>query len=261
MTTRELIELEQTIDADPDIIWEACSTPRGLERWQADEVEGDVVPGRILTLHFAAFDTTIELEVLDVVPGESVRMRSGTSIVEWIVGPNKITLRHTDTEPSEDPEGLAASWRLALVQLAHALEKHPYQARQVTWVVREASTSAEQAHAFFSDRTALNLWLTSEGEIGGTGSEYQIRLKNGETLSGEVLSNDVGRDVALSCREYNDALLVLRTLPSQNSEQDRLVCIVWSDWGLSDEVADVIASRFEEAVERLGHLLENTGRA
>ena len=166
MTTRELIELEQTIDADPDIIWEACSTPRGLERWQADEVEGDVVPGRNLTLHFAAFDTTIELEVLDVVPGESVRMRSGTSIVEWIVGPNKITLRHTDTEPSEDPEGLAASWRLALVQLAHALEKHPYQARQVTWVVREASTSAEQAHAFFSDRTALNLWLTSEGEIG-----------------------------------------------------------------------------------------------
>jgi uncharacterized protein YndB with AHSA1/START domain len=253
------IELRQRIEAPIEQIWNACASPRGIANWQADEARGEARRGGKLTLHWAAFDATVELDVVDLVPYQRMLLSSGTSTVEFRFDDNLVTLTHRGLGEDDDAEGLSSSWRIALAQLAHSLERHAGRRRTVHWLVRPVSFSPEALYLCFTERHLLQQWLTQSGEIPAEGETYTLTLKNGLHLSGRALANIAGRDVALSCEGTGNAVLTLRSMPSPVGAGTRLLALVWSEWGPAADTSDELLEEFGAALDRLIGLLGRGG--
>lgn len=246
------IEIRQHVAAPIDLIWQACSSPRGFMSWQADRAYGEAKKGRTLTLAWLAFGARLRLEVVEVVPYERIVMHHGDSIVELSVERELVTLRHSGPEASADAEGLSSSWRLALAQLAHSVERHPGRKRSVRWFLKRMRCTAESAHLCFTDATLLGRWLGEGTGIGETGSATSLTSSSGRLLSGAVLVNVPGRDVAIRCESFDDAVLGMRTLPFPGG--DRMVALVWSQWG-TRRAESALLDEFALGLSRLSMLL------
>ncbi len=246
--------LEQRLDAPLDRAWEACATARGLERWQADVVKGEVAQGNDLDLSWPALGTSLSVSVSTLVEREEIAFDSGGSVVRLLLAPGRVVLEHQGLEPGDDVEGVASSWRLSLALLAHSLAAHPGAERQALWMLDNARTTAEAAHAFFSDPAALGTWLGSGGGVGSPGSRVAVACAWGGRIEGTVLANTPGRDVAMSWQEDGDSVLCLRTLPSPRSDDDRLLLVHWSRWS-AEEPSGERRRGLETALRRLARNL------
>jgi uncharacterized protein YndB with AHSA1/START domain len=255
------IEVRQRISAPLDLIWRACSSGRGISTWQADQAEGDVRLGGTLTLRWLAFGARVDLSVVDFIPYERLVLRHGTSEVELQFDDNLVTLRHRGLESSDDAEGLASSWRIALAQLAHCVERHPGRQRRVSWLVRTLRTSPESAYLGFTDPHLLTQWLLGSGSVPDEGEPFRMWLTSGQLLSGRVLAHVPGRDVVLRCENANESLLTLRTLPSPTSASERIVALVWSEWGALRAESQRLVRDLDAAADRLKLLLTSGGSA
>jgi uncharacterized protein YndB with AHSA1/START domain len=254
------IELQQRIEAPLEQIWNACASAKGIANWQADEARGEARRGGKLTLHWAAFDATVELDILDFIPYQRMLVSSGgTSTVEFRFEDNLVTLTHRGLGEDDDAEGLSSSWRIALAQLAHSLERHAGRRRRVHWLVRPVSFSPESLYLCFTDPNLLELWLTQDSAIPAEGMPYALKLKNGLHLSGQVLTNVEGRDLALSCESRGDAVLTLRSMPSPIASASRLLALVWSEWGPRTDATDELLEEFDAALDRLVGVLGRGG--
>ncbi len=254
------IELHQPIRAPLDLVWKACVSPHGLANWQADEARGEARLGGKLTLRWPAFDATVELNVLDLVPYQRVVLSHGATTVEMRFEDNLVTLVQRGLSAQDDAEGLESSWRIALAQLAHCVERHPGRRRRVSWLVRSLRCSPESVYLCFTDPHLMDHWLTASGTIPRSGEPYQLSLKGGQRLRGTVLANVVGRDIALSCSKLGEAVLTLRTLPSPTRPGERLIALVWSEWGPPPMATDEILDELDGALDRLVGILGRCGR-
>jgi uncharacterized protein YndB with AHSA1/START domain len=254
------IELHQAIDAPAHRIWKACVQPRGIANWQADEVEGDARKGGTLRLHWSAFETTIELQIVAWEPERFIALQHDDAIVEFHIEDRGVKLIQRGVGSADDFDGLHSSWRLALAQLAHSVERHPGRQRRVQWLVRALPTTAELVYLSLTD-PHLDSWLCSSGGIGPEGERYKLTLQGGPTLSGRVLANTPGRDIALSCAEAGEAVLAFRTLRAPNEPGQRLVAAVWSEWGTPRPAADEIVETIDARLDRLAILLRKVGAA
>lgn len=254
------IELTQRINAPTSLIWQACVEPRGLSNWQADEAEGQARAGGKLQLHWSAFDSTVELSIIDWQPERRVVLAQGDTQVEFRFDEQLLTLVQHGLGPDDDVEGLRSSWRIALAQLAHCVERHPNRQRRVEWLVRKAAATPELVYLALTDRR-LNKWLCQQGTIAAEGERYRMLLTGGQELVGQVLANVPGRDIALGCENVGDAVLVFRTFPSPGQPGERLIAAVWSEWGPPRELADDVIESVDAALERLVNLLERVGSA
>lgn len=223
------VELTQRVHAPRDVIWSACATARGLEGWQADQVQGDVETGQSIVLGWPALGASLVLDVIRVEAPHRVVLRNGDAEVEISIGEGRVDLVHSGFADADDRAGLFASWTVALALLAHFCERHPNRARSVHWLIGPTSCSASAAHTFFTDAGALTSWLTRRGSLPKAGEPHALELASGATLSGRVLANVPGRDVAISWDEDEASALCLRTLPAA-SEDERLVALTWSRW-------------------------------
>lgn len=255
------IELTQRVAAPIDLVWQMCASARGICGWQADEAEGEAKPGGSLTLHWVAFGARVELTVVDMVRYERLVFRHGESIVEFRFDNQSITLTHRGLSATDDAEGLTSSWKVALAQLAHCVERHPGRQRRVQWIVRNVRATPESIYLAFTDPNLLTLWLTSSGGIPEAGEDYEMWLKSGQHLTGRVLAHIPGRDVLLRCDNVDDALLTFRTFPSPTEADERLVAFVWSEWGPPSSESNELAEDLEAAMERLANLLSTGGDA
>ena len=114
---------------------------------------------------------------------------------------------------------------------------------------------------FYSDQHALNAWLTKSGTgIGQAGSRCALTLGWGELLSGRVLANTPGRDLAITWDEQNDSVLVFRTLPSPLAAGERILALCWSHWECQKQ-DEATRRQFEAALARLKLLLATRGDA
>src|SRR5690606_31286510 len=147
-----------------------------------------------------------------------------------------------------------------LAQLAHCVERHPDRQRRVEWLVRQANTSPQLVYLALTD-PHLCKWLCRSGGITAQGERYELALPRGPVLSGKVLTNVPGRDIALTCEAAGDAVLVFRTLPSPVDSGSRLVAAVWSEWGPPRELADEIIEAVDACLEQLVTLLARVGSA
>ncbi len=255
---RVKIHLEQPVDASQAELWKACATAEGIARWQADVASGDALEDGRLRLEWPALGASLELDVVAAEEGERLVLRSGDSLVEMTFSPGAVEVTHEGIS-GDEAEGMTASWRAALALLAHHLERQRGRDREVHWFVRTVATSAEAAHAYFTDEAALASWLTTEGGVHTEGARHELGLIGGGTLSGRVLANIEGRDVVLTWKEDGDSALTFRTLPSPLSGS-RIVAAVWSRW--TDEPAtEKRAAQLEAAVGRLARVLESGGKA
>jgi len=253
--------VEQAVHAPVERIWRACTEVQGLCAWQADEIEGRVAAGAELVLGWPSLRVAIDLRVERVEPMRRVVFSSEDSRLELHVAPGKVTIEHTADFDDDECEGTLSSWRLSLATLAHYLEHHDGRSRTVHWAMQRATTSLEDAHAFFTLSGAQSGWLTRNNgsDIGAVGSEVALDLAWGTAMTGRVLSHTPPRDLLLSWRETNQSLLALRTLPSHEAPDERLLVATWSTWDLP-ETAPTTAN-LQGALSRLARVLENRARA
>jgi uncharacterized protein YndB with AHSA1/START domain len=252
------IELDVRVNAVPAVVWAACASARGLAGWQADRVEGELERGKVVELSWPALGASILLDIVDVQAPRRIVMQNGQSQVELAVGEQGVTLVHSGIARSDDVAGIAASWQIALGLLAHFCERHTDQPRSVHWFIGPTYCTAGAAHAFFTDAGALSSWLTRRGGISDTGSALELELRSGARLSGRVLANVPGHDVAFSWDEDEASALCLRTLPVAGEPEQRLVALSWSRWTSSPppsarlEELEAAHARLLRAVDRRG---------
>jgi uncharacterized protein YndB with AHSA1/START domain len=253
------IRIVQRVEAPLDLVWNACADARGLARWQADEVEGDVAPDSTLVMRWPDLRAELRVRVVELAEGRAVAFQAGDSLVRLELEPGSLSLTHSGLGSEDEARGSTSSWRAALAILAHGLARHPERDRRVHRRLQRARTRAETAHVFFTDRAALGAWLTRDGRVGATGETVALRLADGATLTGRVLSNEPGRDVALSWSEDDDSVLTLRTLPGVEGGE-RLIALGWSRW-TERSAPDARLTQFEAALERLARMLETSPSA
>jgi uncharacterized protein YndB with AHSA1/START domain len=253
--------VEEPVRAPVERIWRACTEVQGLCAWQADEIAGEVATGAELVLGWPSLNVAIDLRVERVEPMRRVVFSSDDSRLELIVAPGKVTIEHSADFDEDEREGTLSSWRLSLATLAHYLEHHDGRSRTVNWAVQRATTSLEDAHAFFTLSGAQSGWLTRNNgtDIGAVGSEVALDLAWGTPMTGRVLSHTPPRDLLLSWRETNQSLLALRTLPSHQAPNERLLVATWSTWDLPETAPT--AANLQGALSRLARVLENRARA
>lgn len=227
--------------------------------WQADEAQGEARKGGVLTLCWLAFGARLDLQVIELVPYERIVLGHGDSTVELSLGEGVVRLLHRGPEAGADADGLRSSWQLALAQLAHSVERHPGKKRHVQWLLRRMQCSAGTAHLCFTEQALLRRWLGQGSSLGEVGSAYQLLLDDGQRLSGRVLSNVSGRDVALSCEAYGDSVLGLRTFPLQGDE--RIVALSWSEWGRPRSGGAELCDHLASCLFRLAPLLDGCASA
>jgi len=236
------IQLTQTIDAPVERVWQACASLSGLAAWQADEARGTLDAGQIVELGWPALGVQLELEVEVLSERERIVLTADHARLELLLAPGKVTLIHSGVGSGDELEGVASSWRMSLSILAHYCERHFGHRRFVRWLTRPARTSAETAHVFFTDESALGNWLGRGGGIGAVGSSFSVELGSDDRLSGRVLANTPGRDVAITWEEDAGSVLCFRTLPLPRALGQRLIALSWSRW--SDKTPE--QSRLEQ---------------
>lgn len=255
------IRLTRSVGVDLEPLWHACTDAEAMQRWQADRVDGSVTPGSRLTLRWPALRAAVELEVIEVDPMRQLVLSGGDSTLRMRFEPGLLTLEHELEEQPDFVEGMTSSWRVALAHLAHYLDHHAGRDRVTTWFVRPARTSAAMVHGYFTNEVALRSWLTREGSVGSIGSRCSLALAGGLRISGTVLANSEGRDVAVSWEEDGGSLLALRTLPMPTDPSARILTISWSRWQDASPWGDRARDHLHAALERLARVLESGGSA
>jgi hypothetical protein len=87
----------------------------------------------------------------------------------------------------------------------------------------------------------------------------QLELAWQEPLTGTVLANTPGRDVAISWQERGQSVLALRTLPSASSPGERVLALSWSRW--NDDAGSQTSRQLGLALGRLQRALGGGGAA
>ena len=254
------IEVVLRIDAPRVRLWAALSQATHLEHWQADQAKGALDRGRI-RLAWPALGVETELFVVEQEPERRLVLASGRSSVTFELEPDALRVTHDGLEDDDERDGVQSSWLVALRVLEHYVTHHFGKPRSVHWTVTPAPSTAAAVHVFYSDQHALNAWLTKSGTgIGQAGSQCAITLGWGEPLSGRVLANTPGRDLAITWQEQNDSVLVFRTLPSPLAAGERILALCWSHWECQKQ-DEATRRQFEAALARLKQLLATRGQA
>ncbi len=254
------IRLTQPIRAERGVVWSALSTAAGLMGWQADEVHGEPEAGEHVELAWPLLGVTLGLDVVERVEGRRLVFEAGPTRLCLALVPGGLELVHSGVGEGDERAGVTSSWVLSLGILAHFCETHPGARRSVRWLLAPAKTSAEAAHVFFTEPAALRAWLGEGDGIGSAGSRYAVEMGGGEHMSGHVLANSLGRDVAVSWDEDEESVLVLRTLPRPLSPDQRLVVMSWSRWSRNAPPAHR-AARLEAAHHHLVRALHMRSEA
>lgn len=257
MTTK--VRIERPIRASRERLWRACTEPKELARWQADSASGRMAPGERVSLSWPKLGLTTHIDVISLEPEQSLALRHGTSSVLFDLGPGSLTLTHSGVPEGDIADGVASSWRVSLALLSHYLEHHPDSDRAVQWFVARANVPPATAHVYFTDPSALASWLTREGGVADEGQPYRLQLLSGEPMSGKVLANTPGRDVALAWDERDGSVLSMRTLPAPGEPDERLIVVSWSCWGTPIDRA--INAQLHAAIVRLQRLLRAQAHA
>lgn len=232
------IDLFRPSGAPPETLFRFLSTARGLSAWHADQVFGDL-ESREFRLRWPSLSAELRLEVLRSEPGKFVALRAGDSVVSLALEDGGVRLVHEGLAESDDLEGLRSSWSLALALLDHAATHHEHGSRKVHWAFETLPLSPELAHYYFATKIGLGQWLgRTDLDLGSVGDRVDLELAPGLHLRGAILAHEPGRDLALSWKDLDHAVLVLRTLPAPGNERTLTLSLsTWDDAPHDREIA------------------------
>lgn len=254
------LQIEHVIASPLEQVWQAWTDRERLSCWDPDRVEGEIVPGQTIVMHWDSFGVSIHVEVVSATHQAELRLRvrkpDGTS-QDLIINlkaraPDKtsVELSFTGLMSEDEQAGTAAGWHTQLRLLDRFLAQPLGQQRESFAALGPAVTSVERAYAAFVEPAS---WLARDPiRFLAEGQGFALTTVDGMSLTGDVLSLVEGRELALWCDELN-GVMRMRTIPLAGGRA-RLLGIQVVRWG-HRESAHLIQESLRESVDRLIHLI------
>lgn len=253
--------------ATPEAVWEAWTDPEKIAHWFVDRARGKPEVGTTFTWIFEKFGHEIPYEVVSAEPGRRFALagevpKSGPFLLEVTIaregGETVVTLVNSGfldgAEWDEEYQGIVSGWTQALAILKHYLENYAGRPKRALLVVQPAAFEYSQLLPFYSTAEGLDRWLTTSASIGGAGEPCALRLANGRSLTGRVLSK-TGWEVAISAEEIDGVL----ELKGFRAGPGRVVAARLLSWGPT--LAPEWETSLQAALGRLASILDGAEQA
>jgi uncharacterized protein YndB with AHSA1/START domain len=262
--TGRIVAREIRTTATPEEVWAAWTEPDRLSEWFAESARGSVEEGGTFVWGWDSHDFESELQVLVSRPNERLVMRApwdagALTVIDVRVerdgDETVVRLIHSGfgegADFDEEYRGTNSGWLMALAVLKYYLEHYFGRARQQVLEMKKAVFRYEDIPGWHHDEEKLQRWLTAEGRIPAAGERFQLRLKDGSTLTGEVLA-DCEQDTAVSWEELK-GVLELKSWGS--TAGGRWLGLRFSSWGLAPGQKAVVEALLGNALETLADLV------
>jgi uncharacterized protein YndB with AHSA1/START domain len=276
-------ETEIQLQADPEAVWEALTSPTELARWFPLGAKVDPRKGGVLHLSWGdAFSGTCRIQEWDPprhlrtswmeqpaadAPGTGARQEGGSAalirddreaatrvavdyFIEGDKGRTVLRLAHSgfSTSPKWDGEydGVSRGWTYELRSLRHYLVRHRGTPRHVAWSRRDIGIDAGEAWS----RLMSSQGIVREGTLDNPveGDHYAIVTATGDRLAGRVQVCKKGSDFAGTVDGMNDALFRLGIESCFGAPAAQL----WmSTWGVPESDVRALEERFDGLLARL----------
>jgi len=264
-----VIRAEMRTRAAAQQAWEAWADPEKIVGWFVDRATGEGKTGGTMTWFFDSFGYVLPYKVVESIPGELFVLKwdppqGDAGILEVQIaregGETVVRLINSgfreDAQWNEEYEGTVSGWQMALAILKEYLENHFGRSKRTLLAIRPASFTYRQIREYFLEPSKLAQWLTTSGSIANVGDPCKLTLRDGNTLTGEVLARTKG-EVALSWKEIGGAL-ELKAFPMG---PQRFAGVRAMSWTLDETGAKQLESQLGAAVERLAALLSASAAA
>ena len=259
------IEVSIETSASAEQLWEAWTDPEKFSHWFSDRATGKPEVGSTFTWTFDSFGS-MDYEVVAAELHQRFALGAKPpgggpgSLLEVLIEKNDGTtsLKLVNSgisdgdEGEEGYEGCASGWLMALAALKYYVENHFGRPRASFVSMRPADYAYRDLKEYFRTGAGLARWLTKSGIIGPVGSPYEVRLKDGSTMSGRVLCATRRGEVLLSWTEL-EGIIELKGF--KMGPGPRILCVRGCGWGLSAERAKSVEQSMDAAVERLATAL------
>ena len=262
-STGRTIECEIRTSASPEEAWAAWGDPEKISQWFVDRAFGDVRPGGVMTWVFEKFNYEIPYPVLEAaspkrfvlggeLPGRppfrlevTISRDGGETVVRLFNSGFR-----DGAEWDDEYQGVSSGWKTSLALLKYYLEHHFGTPKRSFLAMHPASFSYDGIRPWFTDRTKLAQWLTTDGAIGTPGSLYELRLQSGEAVHGTVLE-DTGHELVMSW----DAANIVLELKAFAAGPSKMVAVRATGWGVDEATFRTLETNCGAAVARLASAL------
>lgn len=228
---------EVELRASPDAVWRALTDAREIERWFALEARVDPGVGGTVFLSWKnEYEGSSEILVWNPPFHLRVRWVEGAEVTDYFLEPSgdRTLLRVVssfplDPEWDEWVEGTRRGWRFMLASLRLYLEDHAGADRQVVYLRRRVSLSAE------------DLW----GRLLGPGGvDPQLRR-------GRILDEDPPGHLVIQAEEPPDTLLQVSVQPTMAAPGKTDATIWHQGWKVPPSRVDELRAAWRGELERL----------
>ena len=261
--TARTIECEMRTTASPEEAWAAWGDPEKISQWFVDRAFGDVRPGGVMTWVFEKFNYEIPYPVLEAespnrfvlggeLPGRppfrlevTIHHDGGETVVRLFNSGFR-----DGAEWDDEYQGVSSGWRTSLALLKYYLEHNFGIAKQSFLAMHQAKFTYESIRPWFTERSKLAEWLTTDGAVSAVGSPFELRLQSGETVRGTVMA-DTGHELVLSWDTEN----IVLELKAFAAGPGKMVAIRATGWGADDTWMRKLEAVCEAAVVRLAAAL------
>lgn len=259
------IEDEITIHATPEAIFEAWTTPEGLERCFVDEGRASPKQGE-LVWGWPSCRLDHTLRVVDHERGRRL-------VLETRLGEGPPTAIEVTLEPAEDGtrirlvhsgfldddswdseyEGARSGWTHALAILRLQLERYPDRAKRTIDWSRPAVYRLDDVLMATRTRAGLAAWLGEGGTdgLGAPGDPVRIESDSLGTITGEVIAR-TDWETTITWKELEGAL-TFQAFPGEAEVQEgeRMLGLRLVSWSQDTEAVKRAGAGLEMALDEL----------
>lgn len=257
--------------ATPGEVWEAWTDPEKIAHWFVDRARGKPEVGSTFTWIFEKFGYEIPYEVVAAEPGKRFALGgeapgSGPFLLEVSIaregGETVVTLVNSGFldggQWDEEFEGVVSGWTNALAVLKHYLENYRGRPKTSLLVMRPTDYEYDWLLPYYATAAGLDRWLTTSASIGGLGEPCALRLGDGGSLTGRMISM-TRWEVCLSWEELAG---VLELKGFRFPGAGKVVAARVLSWGPASGRQADLERRLEAALARLSSALsEGDGAA
>lgn len=216
MRTKEkprIVEMEITLDAPPEEVWQALTDPEVLTRWFPLEAKVEPGPGGSIFLGWGP-EIQGASGILVWEPGKRLkvaRFEQGALAVDYTLnaraGQTVLRLVHSGfgaSDWNDEYDGVRRGWQFELRSLSHYLRHKRGLPRRVAW----ARAPIDMPYPEAWDRLWSSEGLLKRGAMPGTNEHdrYSITFGKGDTLEGAVLYSEQPTDFSGTVENLNNSL-------------------------------------------------------
>lgn len=258
------LEVEMRTRATPERVYEAWADPEKIAQWFVDRARGVAEVGSTFTWIFDKFGYEIPYEVAAAEPGRRFALggehpKSGPFLLEVKIeregGETRVTLVNSGfldgSQWDEEYQGIVSGWTHSLSLLKQYVENYYGRPKKAMLLMQPAAYEYSSLLPFYATAEGLDRWLTTSAVIGDTGGSCVLRLHDGRTVTGRVLSK-TGWEVALSWEEV-DGVLELKGFSFPGA--GKVVGARVTSWNLDADRAAAIERTLQDALSRLSGAL------